>query len=130
MDPETIKKKDLCYTAGHEWIDFHNSEAVVGITSFRLTGVKQIKSIELVRVYGFKKRGDVLANIQFDKGRIQVRMPVDGSITAINDMDLLVSQDLLLTKSESDGWLVKILVRQPCTRTGLMSSQGYNSMFA
>ncbi len=121
-------KRDLYYTTSHVWIDFHNIEAFVGISSFRLTGVRQIKKIELVRVYGFKKRGDVLANIQFDRRRVQVQMPVDGNIICINDTNLLINQNLLLSKPETEGWLVKILISQPCHRKGLIPFEQYNSI--
>ncbi|MBN9383559.1 MAG: hypothetical protein J0H74_22565 [Chitinophagaceae bacterium] len=125
IKPKNTVKRDLCYTTSHEWIDFQNIEAFIGITGFRLTGVKQIKGIAFVRIYGLKKRGEVLANIQSDKGSLQVRMPVEGKIICINDTILLLGQNLLLTKPETDGWLVKILVSQPCERKGLMPSQEY-----
>ncbi len=120
-------KRELYYTASHEWIEFHDIEAFVGITNYRLTGVKQIKRIEFVRLYGFKKKGEVLANIQFDSRRIQVHMPVNGNIISINDVDLLVSQDLLLNYPETEGWLVKILVGQSCQRGNLLSHEQYSS---
>ncbi|MBS1603089.1 MAG: hypothetical protein JST42_10515 [Bacteroidetes bacterium] len=122
-------KRDLYCTTSHEWIDFHDIEAFIGITGYRLRDVKDIKSVEFVRVYGFKKRGDVLANIQYNSGRFQVRMPVDGNITRINNAGLLVSQNLLLTRPDTDGWLAKILVSQPCLRKGLIPIQDYNSTF-
>lgn len=126
MNPDNTVKRDLYYTNSHEWIDFRNTEAFIGITYFRLSGVKQIKKIEFVRVYGFKKRGEVLANIQFDSRRFQVHMPVEGSIICINDTDLLVNQNLLLSKPETDGWLVKILIGQPCQKKGLIPFEEYN----
>jgi glycine cleavage system H protein len=119
-------KRDLYYTTSHEWIDFHNIEAFIGITNLRVTGVRQIKKIDFVRVYGFKKKGEVLANIQFDSRRVQVRMPVDGNIISINDTNLLVSQNLLLSKPETEGWLVKILISQPCQKKGLIPCEQYD----
>ena len=128
MMPVNDLKKDLYYTIHHEWIEFHDTRAVVGITHFRLTGIKQIKKIEFLRIYGFKKRGEALANIQFDRGRIQVHIPVDGNIIAINDVNLLVDQNLLLNHPETSGWLVKILVSQPCEKKALISyDQFYKS---
>jgi glycine cleavage system H lipoate-binding protein len=124
--PNTLER-DLYYTASHEWIEFHNIEAFIGVTNYRITGVKEIKKIEFVRIYGFKKKGEVLANIQFDCRRIQVRMPVDGNIIGINDMNLLVSQNLLLNSPEAEGWLVRILVSQSCPRKGLISYEQYSS---
>src|SRR5258708_20968686 len=127
MKPTIAQKSDLHYTTKHVWIDFHTIEAFVGISNFRLAGVKQIKKIDLVRVYGFKKRGDVLANIQFDRRRVQVQMPVDGNIICINDTNLLINQNLLLSNPETQGWLLKILISQPCHRKGLIPFELYIS---
>ena len=125
MKPTNSVKRDLYLTTGNEWIEFQNNEAFIGITNFRLKGVKQIKKIEFVRVYGFKKRGSVLANIQFDTTRIEVRMPVDGNIISINDANLLINKNLLLKEPETDGWLVKILTSQPCQKKGLIPYDKY-----
>jgi len=130
MQPGNILKRDIYYTNSHEWVDFRNTEAFIGITNFRVAGVRQIKKIEFVRVYGLKKRGDVLANIQFDNHIFQVRMPLDGSILCINDTNLLVNENLLLSKPETEGWLVKILVCQPCLRQGLITFEQYSSTFS
>jgi glycine cleavage system H protein len=127
MGPDNTMKRDVHYTASHEWVDFRNAEAFIGITNFRTAGAKQIKKVEFVRVYGLKKRGDILANIQFDSHRFQVRMPVDGSITCINDTNSLVNDSLLLSKPETEGWLVKILVSQPCPRQGLIPFEQYSA---
>ncbi len=128
MPSSDTPKKELFYTPGHEWIAFHNIEAYIGITCFRLIGAKRIKKIEFVRLYGFKKKGDVLANIQSEGRIVQVRMPVDGNIISINNINRLVDQNLLLEKPETEGWLVKILVSQPCQRSGLMSYEQYSAV--
>ncbi|MDO6430242.1 hypothetical protein Q4E93_06585 [Flavitalea sp. BT771] len=122
-----IFKRERYYTASYEWIDFHDMEAFVGIAGCRLTGIRQVKKIEFVRLYGFKRRGEVLANVQFNSQRFQVHMPVDGSIISINNIEALINEDLLLSKPETEGWLVKILVSQPCERKGLIPFEQYNS---
>src|SRR5579859_2053028 len=106
-------KRELYCTYSHECIEFQGVEAIVGVTGFRLTGARKIRELEFVRIYGFKKKGDVLANIQFDTRRVQVHMPMDGSVIGINNKERLVSQDILLQQPESEGWLVKILVSNP-----------------
>src|SRR5882757_8566985 len=103
MKPNPALKRELYYTTRHEWIDFHSIEAFIGISHARLKGVKKIKSIEFIRIYGFKKKGEVLANLQLDSRRIQVHMPVDGSIIAINNTALLVDGNLLLSQPETEG---------------------------
>ena len=126
MQPHDILKRDVYYTPSHEWVEFRNTEAFIGITNFRTAGVRQIKKIEFVRIYGPKKRGDVLANVQFDNRSFQVYMPVDGSITCINDTNLLIDKHLLLNKPETEGWLVKILVSPSAQRNGLIPFEQYS----
>jgi len=127
MQPHNILTRDVYYTPSHEWIDFRNTEAFIGITNFRTAGARQIKKIEFVRIYGPKKRGDVLANLQFDNRSFQVYMPVDGSITCINDTNLLIDKDLLLNKPETEGWLVKILVNASAQKNGLIPFEQYSA---
>ena len=127
MKPTNTLKRDLYCTSTHEWIEFNNNEAFIGVTNFRLLGVKQIKKIEFVKIYGFKKRGEVLANIQFDNRRVEVHMPVDGSIICIKDTNLPANQNLLLNQPETKGWLAKILISLPCQRKGLIPYEEYNS---
>jgi len=127
MPPEDIFKPDVYYTLSHEWIEFRNTEAFIGITNFRTAGVRQIKKVEFVRVYGPKRKGDVLAKIQLDNRSFQVYMPVDGSVICINDTNLLIKNDLLLSKPETEGWLAKILISQPCSRKGLISFDKYSA---
>jgi len=121
-------KRELYCTSSHEWIEFQGVEAIVGVTGFRLTGARKIRELEFVRIYGFKKKGDVLANIQFDTRRVQVHMPMDGSVIGINNKERLVSQDILLQQPESEGWLVKILVSNPYQKTKLLSYDQYKSL--
>jgi glycine cleavage system H lipoate-binding protein len=126
MKTSKTPTEHLYSSSGHEWIEFHNLEASVGITGFRVLGAKQVKKIEFVRIYGFKKKGAVLANIQMDNRTVQVHMPVDGHIIRINDTKQLEDDNFLLNNPEK-GWLVKISVSQSCERTDLLSYEQYNS---
>ncbi|HWK04625.1 MAG TPA: hypothetical protein VNS58_13385 [Puia sp.] len=127
MKPLNTFKRDLYCTNGHEWIEFHDTEAFIGVTNFRLASVKQIRKLEFVRIYGFKKIGEVVANIHFDNRRVDVHMPVDGNIIRINNASLLVNQNLLLSRPETEGWLIKIRISQPCVRKGLIPYEQYIS---
>jgi glycine cleavage system H lipoate-binding protein len=126
MKPAKTSDSKLYCTSGHEWIEFHNLEASVGVTGFKVLGAKQVKKIEFVRIYGFKKKGAVLANIQMDNRTVEVHMPVDGHIIRLNDTKKLEGDNFLLNNPEK-GWLVKISVSQSCERTGLLSYEQYNS---
>ena len=107
--------------------NFWTNEAYISVCKLRLTGAKQIKKVAFQRIYGAKKRGDVLATIQFDNRKIDVHMPVEGKIISINDVNLLVNQNFLLTQAEKKGWLVKIRVSKSFQKTGLLYYKQYIS---
>jgi len=126
MNPANNLTKELFCTRSHEWISFDNTEAFIGITDHRIAGAKEVIRLEYVRIYGFKKKGETFANIQLNNRRFEVRMPVDGSIISVNNTNLLVQEQYLLSKPEKEGWLVKILVSQPCEMKGLIPLDEYN----
>ena len=113
------------YTTSHEWIHILDTEAYIGVSQFRLANAKQIKKITFHKIYGIKKKGEVLATIWYDYQKISVHMPVDGKIIMLNDVHLLVNQKLLLSDAEKDGWIVKIRFDQPLQTEGLLSRKQY-----
>ena len=122
MKNKNIIQRELYYTNTHEWIEFNQDYAIVGISTFRLIDVKEIKKIDFFRVYGDKKKGDVIAKIKADRKLIEVHMPVDGTIVSINDSHRLIHQNLLIDFTETTGWLVKIRPGHLCSRNGLIPS--------
>jgi glycine cleavage system H protein len=121
-------KENYYYTTGHEWIRFQGDEAYIGVSDLKFAGAKQIKKVDFIKIYGFKKKGEVLATIKFDHQQINVHMPVAGTIISINDVNLLVNTNILLTQAEKEGWLAKIRVNQPLQKDGLLSYEQYKSI--
>ncbi len=113
------------YTASHEWIRFTGQFAYVGISKFKTSPAKKIKKISLVKIYGYKNRGEVFACVQMDFQLVEVHMPVGGSIVQVNDLDRLISENLLLTQAETEAWLVKISLRAPIAVNELLSREQY-----
>jgi glycine cleavage system H lipoate-binding protein len=118
-------EKNLYYTSSHEWIRFMEKEAYIGVSHFRIAGTKKVKEIAFVKVYGFKKKGEIFASIQIDFQQIDVRMPVNGTITKINNVNHLLNENILLTHPEMEGWLAKISIHQPAEKDGLLSPEQY-----
>ena len=126
MNVRSSKAKDVYYTSDHEWIDFQGSVAFAGICRFKLTGFKQIQQLSWTGdPTGFKKRGEIVANLKYNEYVITVHMPVEGKILEINSKLLSGNLNLLLDCAETTGWLFRLSPAQPHDRTGLLLPKQY-----
>ena len=112
------------YTTSHEWIDFSGSVAYIGISSFKLKGLKEILKTEYLDTVATVTKGDIIAAIVTEGGNILVHMPVDGSISEVNT-DFIHHPSKLLQPQKHSGWLFKIHPLAPYKREGLLLPQQY-----
>ena len=125
MNKQKNSKKDIYYTADHEWIDFQGSVAYIGICNFKLIGFKEIHQIRFNEFSGFKKKAEVIAIITYNDYQIEAHMPVDGKIIQVNEMLTSGNQNYLLQNAENSGWIALIIPSQPYERKGLMLPRQY-----
>ena len=125
MKMEKSANKDLYYTNDHEWIDFQGSVAYTGVSSFKLTGFKEIQQITLIETSGFLKKDDVIATIRYNDYKIEAHMPVDGKLVRVNDILLTSDQNVLLHHPETSGWIALIIPSQPYERKDLLLAKQY-----
>ena len=118
-------KKDLYYTKDHEWIDFQGIVAYIGICKFKLTGFRQIQSINYNHALGFKKQGETIATVVYNDYTIGVHMPVDGKILQVNNKLMESNLNILIDCSESSAWLALIEASDPLDRTNLILPKEY-----
>ena len=117
--------KDLYYTKDHEWIDFQDSVAYVGISHFKLTGFKEIQQVIFNDLTGFKQKGESIAAIKYNDYQVEVTMPVDGKMVKVNTDLLYGNQNLLLNHAETIGWVALIAPSQPFERNDLLLPKQY-----
>lgn len=120
-----MQKKNLYYTDDHEWIDYQGSVAYVGVGAFKLKGILQIEEIVFSNNEGSRKKGDIIATLQYDDYRILVHMPVDGKVVSLNEALLSGDRDLLLQQPENNGWIALIVPDNPKERQGLILPDQY-----
>jgi glycine cleavage system H protein len=113
------------YTSDHEWIDFQGTVAYVGICDFKLTGFKEIHSLNFSSTPGFMKKGELIAIITYKDYGVEVHMPVDGKLVQVNEELSEGKMNTLLQNAESSGWLAKIIPAQPYERNGLLLPKQY-----
>jgi glycine cleavage system H protein len=125
MKSSQSARKDLYYTKDDEWIDFHGSVAYVGICSLKLANLKQIQKITFNKLYGFKKRGEVIATIKYKDHQVFAHMPVDGKVLEVNEKLINGNPNILLDCAESSGWITFIAPSMPHERTDLLLPKQY-----
>lgn len=123
--PSRSFKKDLYFTNDHEWIDFKDNVAHMGICSFKLKGIKAIEKIDFVEAGGLFKANEVIGSIYYGEYKIDIHIPVTGRILSFNEALSTGDAGLLLTQPENAGWFAVIVPGSPNDRTGLLMSEQY-----
>ncbi len=118
----------MYYTRDHEWIDFQGTGAYVGVSNFKLIGFRAIDEVIFHDVHRFKKKGDVIAWIRYKDYKIEILMPVSGSIVQVNKVFLDEDLDQISTHLEKTGWIVSIIPANPFERKELIPTNEYMSL--
>lgn len=112
------------YTEDHEWIVFDKYEAYVGVSLFKLTGIKFIEKIIYMKLEGFCRKGELIAVVVAGDYEIGIHMPVDGHVVESNKK-LLGDPSLIYNQSAEPGWIAKIYPLTPGNIDELISSEEY-----
>jgi glycine cleavage system H protein len=115
----------MYYTSDHEWIEFQGTTACVGISSFKLIGFKAIDEIIFNEPLSYKKRGDIVAWIQYKDYKIEVHMPVDGSIVQVNKKLLGKDPGQIFAHLSKSGWIFAIIPTNRYERNELIPIKDY-----
>jgi len=125
MDSEKSIRKGLYYTKDHNWIEFHDKVAYVGVSGFKLIGFKEIHQVIFKEPSGLKKKGDLIATIKYNDYQIEAHMPVDGNVLEVNTNLIYGDDRLLLKHPEGIGWIALIVPSQPGDRKELLLPKQY-----
>ena len=122
--------EDLTYTAEHEWIRVVGSgdDAVlrIGITAYAQEALGDIVFVTLPAVGTALDAGQALGEVESTKSVSDVYAPVAGTVTGTNGQ-LDASPELLNSDPYGDGWMIKMRLKDPGTRDGLMDAAAYKA---
>jgi glycine cleavage system H protein len=118
----------MYYTQDHEWIEFRGTCAYVGVSNFKLLGFKEIHEVIFNDPINFKKAGEVIAWLVYKDYKIEILMPVNGSILQINK--IFLAKDLKSIKRHLDhtGWIFTLIPSNRYDREHLIPIIDYLSM--
>ena len=119
---------ELKYTEDHEWLRLEgDDEVTVGITDHAQNALGDIVFVQLPEVGASFAAGDEAAVIESVKAAGELKMPLAGTIVAVNetlaDAPATVNEDPL-----GEGWFVRIKLDNPAALAGLLNEAAYNAL--
>lgn len=113
------------FTKDHEWIQLEDDGvATVGITDYAQDQLGELVYVELPEVEQKLDAGSDAVVIESVKAAGEVKAPVSGSITAVNEA-LVDEPGKVNTDPMGDGWFVKMQVTDPSELDALMDEDAY-----
>ena len=117
---------ELKYTKDHEWVRVSGNEAFIGITDFAQRELGDIVYIDINSVGSEVSKDEVFGTVEAVKTVSDLFMPVEGTVTALNDA-LLKAPTLVNTDPFGEGWMLKIELKNPSEVEALLSNNDYKA---
>ena len=107
---------DLKYTEDDEWVRVDGDTATIGITDHAQNALGDIVFVQLPDVGASFAAGDEAAVIESVKAAGELKMPLAGTVAAVNEDPL------------GDGWFIRIKLDDPAALDGLLDEAAYNAL--
>ena len=121
---------DMKYSKDHEWLLMNDDgSATVGITDFAQKKLGDIVYVELPEVDAQFNKDDDIAVVESVKAASDVKSPVSGIVTEINDV-LEDEPEKVNSNPTDEGWFLKLKLDNPDEVAELMDEAGYDAFIA
>ena len=120
--------KDLLYTEDHEYVKPSDDPNVVyvGITDYAQGELGDVVFVELPKVGASFGKHDVFGTVEAVKAVSELFSPVSGEVVEVNSR--LDKEPALVNSSPyGDGWMVKVRLKNPGERSGLLDASKYKA---
>ncbi|MEM6603844.1 MAG: glycine cleavage system protein GcvH [Pseudomonadota bacterium] len=95
------------FTKDHEWIDFNDNIATIGITEHAVAQLGDVVFVEQPEVGANFSKGDACAVVESTKAASDVYAPLSGKIVDINSA-IVADPALVNQSSDNEAWFFKI----------------------
>jgi glycine cleavage system H protein len=112
------------FTKEHEWVHIEDNVATIGITDFAQEALGDITFVQLPKEGEDISKDDPFGVVESVKAVSDLYAPVTGRVVEVNQ-PVLDAPELVNEDPFSDGWLLKVEVKDPENREGLMSGAEY-----
>ena len=117
----------LKFTDDHEWLQIDGDIATVGITTHATEQLGDIVFVELPEIDAEFAKGDACAVVESVKAASDVYMPLDGTITEVNDA--IADEPAKVNEDpQGAGWFFKIRLSNINDANDLMDASAYQAL--
>jgi len=117
------------FSEEHEWVEYKNGVATVGISAYAAEELGDITFVELPDKGVVFAQGDVMCVVESVKAASDVFAPVGGTVTEVNGR-LEEDPGLINASPEKDGWFCKLEEVDEAELDGLMLEEQYDQFVA
>lgn len=119
---------DLRFTEDHEWLRLEGDGVVViGITEHAQSALGDLVYVQMPAVGTHLKAGEELAVIESVKAAGDIKAPLAGTVTEVNDA-LASDPSLANTEPMQGGWIVKFKLDDPSALASLLTADAYTNL--
>ena len=120
----------LKYTKAHEWVRLDDDGTLtMGISQFAQEQLGDVVYVELPPVGKTVKAGDNLVMVESVKSTGEIKAPVSGTVTAINER-LTKEPETVNADPLGEGWLYKMQATDAGALDAFMDEAGYEAYLA
>jgi|SRR5690606_26976375 len=124
MKVTTISRPRIHFTSEHEWIDYNGTVAFVGVSAFKLKGIKKIDAIKWHQRKGTIEKGTLIAELHSEDYIIPIHTPVTCKFLGPNQK-LNGNYNLILESPQDSGWVFFISPVKFAGQEPLLSPEAY-----
>ncbi len=124
MKTTVSSRPRIHFTFDHEWIDYNGTVAFVGVSAFKLKGLKGIDTIRWHKHKGTIEKGTLIAELYSEDYIIPIHTPVTCKFLGPNPK-LDGNLNLIMQSPQDSGWVFFITPVKFNTRESLLSPEEY-----
>lgn len=118
---------DLIYSDDHQWVQFEDNMALIGISDFAQEQLGEIIFLELPEVGDQLQSGKPYGVVESAKTVSDLYAPVSGEVVEIND-ELPDSPEIINSSPYEEGWMIKVKLIDPSELDDLLDAASYEEM--
>ena len=119
----------LLYTKDHEWVEFNEEYAIVGITDYAQSQLGDVIFVEFPEIGEDLHSGSSFGEVEAVKTVSDLFAPISGKVLAVNE-EIEDTPDLVNSDPYKKGWLIKISPSKHEEKDDLMNFEEYKSFIS
>ena len=119
----------LLYTKDHEWIEFKDEYAIVGITDYAQSQLGDVIFVEFPEIGEDLLSGSSFGEVEAVKTVADLFAPISGKVLSVNE-EIEDAPDLVNSDPYKKGWLIKISPSKHDEKGDLMNFEEYKNFIS